>query len=159
MEESLAQMHSGAALAALDAHYQAMPPVAAMHLRIAGFDGDCLRLQAPLVRHVNDKGCAFGGSLVSLMTLAAWGLVTLRLQQAGVAADVFVADSQVRYLAPLYADLDAGARLAADASWERFLADLRGRGRASVSIEAMVRLPDGAAAAQCRARYVAIAKG
>jgi len=159
MEESLAQMHSGAALAALDAHYQAMPPVAAMQLRIAGFDGDCLRLQAPLARHVNDKGCAFGGSLVSLMTLAAWGLVTLRLQQAGVAADVFVADSQVRYLAPLYADLDAGARLAADASWEGFLADLRGRGRASVSIEAVVRLPDGAAAAQCRARYVAIAKG
>jgi thioesterase domain-containing protein len=159
MDESLAQMHFDAALSALDAHYQAMPPVAAMQLRIAGFDGECLRLQAPLVRHVNDKGCAFGGSLVSLMTLAAWGLVTLRLQQAGVPADVFVADSQVRYLAPLYDDLDAGARLAADASWERFLADLRGRGRASMSTEAVVRLPDGAVAAQCRARYVAIAKG
>ena len=40
MDESLAQMHFDAALAALDAHYQAMPPVAAMQLRIAGFDGD-----------------------------------------------------------------------------------------------------------------------
>jgi thioesterase domain-containing protein len=159
MEESLAQMHFDAVLAALDAHYQAMPPVAAMQLRIAGFDGDCLRLQAPLVHHVNDKGCAFGGSLVSLMTLAAWGLVTLRLQRAGVLADVFVADSQVRYLAPLYDNLNAEARLAADASWEPFLADLRGRGRASVSIEACVRLPDAASAARCRARYVAIAKG
>jgi thioesterase domain-containing protein len=159
MHESLAQMHLDAALAVLDAHYQAMPPVAAMQLRIAGFDGGVLHLQAPLARHVNDKGCAFGGSLVSLMTLAAWGLVTLRLQQAGVSADVFVADTQVRYLAPLYADLDAEARLAADASWERLLTDLRDRGRASVSIEACVRLPDGAPAAQCRARYVAIAKG
>jgi len=159
MEESLAQMHSGAALAALDAHYQAMPPVAAMQLRIAGFDGDCLRLQAPLPRHVNDKGCAFGGSLVSLMTLAAWGLVTLRLQQAGMSADVFVADSQVRYLAPLYDDLNAEARLAADGSWGQFIADLRERGRASASIQACVRLPDGGPAAQCRARYVAIAKG
>ena len=159
MDESLAQMHFDAALAALDAHYQAMPPVAAMQLRIAGFDGDCLRLQAPLPRHVNDKGCAFGGSLVSLMTLAAWGLVTLRLQQAGMPADVFVADSQVRYLAPLYDDLNAEARLAVDASWDRFIVDLRERGRASVSIEACVRLPDGGPAAQCRARYVAIAKG
>ena len=159
MDESLAQMHFNAALAALDAHYQAMPPVAAMRLRIAGFDGETLHLQAPLAHHVNDKGCAFGGSLVSLMTLAAWGLVTLRLQQAGLRADVFVADSQVRYLAPLYDDLNAGARLAADASWEQFLADLRERGRASVSIEACVCLPDGAPAAQCRARYVAIAKG
>ncbi len=159
MDESLAQLHFDAALAALDAHYQAMPPVAAMQLRIAGFDGDCLQLQAPLARHVNDKGCAFGGSLVSLMTLAAWGLVTLRLQQAGLSADVFVADSQVRYLAPLFDDLNAEARLAVDADWERFLSDLRGRGRASVSIEACVRLPDAAPAAQCRARYVAIAKG
>ncbi|MCA1714382.1 MAG: thioesterase domain-containing protein, partial [Gammaproteobacteria bacterium] len=62
-------------LSALDAHYQAMPPVSAMRLRIVGFDGDCLRLHAPLGCHVNDKGCAFGGSLGSLMTLAAWGLV------------------------------------------------------------------------------------
>jgi len=159
MDESLAQMHFDAALAALDAHYQAMPPVAAMQLRIAGFDGECLRLQAPLPRHVNDKGCAFGGSLMSLMTLAAWGLVTLRLQQAGLSADVFVADSQVRYLAPLYDDLNAEARLAADAGWDQFVVDLRERGRASASIEAWVRLPDGNPAAQCRARYVAIAKG
>ena len=159
MDESLAQVHCDAGLAALEAHYQAMPPVAAMQLRIAGFDGDCLRLEAPLLRHVNDKGCAFGGSLVSLMTLAAWGLVTLRLQQAGLPADVFVADSQVRYLAPLYDDLDAEARLAVDVDWERFLSDLRERGRASVSVEACVRLPDGGPAAHCRARYGAIAKG
>jgi thioesterase domain-containing protein len=152
MDESLAQMHFDAALAALDAHYQAMPPVAAMQLRIAGFDGECLRLQAPLPRHVNDKGCAFGGSLMSLMTLAAWGLVTLRLQQAGLSADVFVADSQVRYLAPLYDDLNAEARLAADAGWDRFVADLRERGRASASIEACVRQPDGGPAAHSRAR-------
>lgn len=159
MTESLAQMNLIDAMAHLDAHYQAMPPVAAMRLRIAGFDGACLRLQAPLASHVNDKGCAFGGSLGSLMTLAAWGLVTLRLQQAGLTAEVFVADSQVRFLAPLFADLEAQARLAADACWDDFLADLRARGRASVSIEAVVPLPDGGPAARCRARYVAIAKG
>ena len=152
-------MNFDGALAQLDAHYQAMPPVAAMRLQIAGFDGDCLRLQAPLANHVNDKGCAFGGSLASLMTLAAWGLVTLRLQQAGLAADVFVADSQVRYLAPLFADLHVEARLAEGAAWEDFIADLRRRGRASASIDAEVRLPDGAPAAHCRSRYVAIAKG
>ena len=152
-------MNFDGALAQLDGHYQAMPPVAAMMLRIAGFDGHCLRLQAPLASHVNDKGCAFGGSLVSLMTLAAWGLVTLRLQQAGLAADVFVADSQVRYLAPLFDDINAEARLTDDGAWEDFVADLRERGRASVSIQACVRLPDGAQATHCRARYVAIAKG
>src|SRR5690606_40852383 len=81
-------------LRALDAHYQAMPPVAAMQLRIAGYDGDALTLEAPLALHDNDKGCAFGGSLVSLLTLASWGLVTLHVQQAGLDADVFVARSE-----------------------------------------------------------------
>ena len=83
-------------LALIARHFAAMPPVAAMQLRVDGFDGDALRLHAPLAAHVNDKGCAFGGSLASLMTLAAWGVLTLRLQAAGITADVFVADTQVQ---------------------------------------------------------------
>jgi len=145
-------------LQSLAAHYRAMPPVAALQLRIAGFDGDCLRLQAPLSAHVNDKGCAFGGSLASLMTLAGWGLLTVRLQQAALSADVYVADSNVRYRAPLHADLDAEARLADDAPWDAIVAALRERGRARAFVDACVRLPDGGSAAECRARFVAIAK-
>ena len=152
-------MHSDPTLAALAAHYQAMPPVAALRLRIAGYDGDTLRLHAPLAAHVNDKGCAFGGSLASLMTLAGWGLVTLRIQQAGLAADVFVADSEVRFRAPLYADLEAEAALADGESWDAFLATLRDRGRARVFIDAGVRLPAGGVAVESRARFVAVGKG
>lgn len=147
-----------AALDAIAAHYRSMPPVAAMDVRILGYDGDALRLHAPLARHVNDKGCAFGGSLVSLMTLAGWGLVTLRLEQAGIAADVYVADSDVRYLAPLYADLQAEARLDADASWDGFIIALRERGRARALLRARVPLPEGGVATECAARYVAVAR-
>ena len=70
----------------LDDHYRGMPPVAAMQVTIAGYDGSCLRLRAPLSHNVNDKGCAFGGSLSSLMTLAAWGVVNLHVQGAGSSA-------------------------------------------------------------------------
>src|SRR5690606_677520 len=97
------------ALERLRHHYQSMPPVAAMGLSIAGYDGERLQLAAPLSRHVNDKGCAFGGSLASMMTLASWGLVSLRVDAAGIAADVYVADSQVRYLAPLFSDIQVTA--------------------------------------------------
>lgn len=145
-------------LDALLAHYQGMPPVAAMHLRIEGYDDGRLRLHAPLARHVNDKGCAFGGSLVSLMTLASWGLVTLQVQAADLAADVFVADSEVRYLAPLYDDLHAESTLAEGESWEVFLATLRERGRARVAVVSQVPLPGGGVATRCTARYVAIAR-
>jgi len=148
-----------AALQHLDAHYQAMPPVAAMHVSIAGYDGERLRLRAPLAANLNDKGCAFGGSLGSLMTLAAWGLVSLRLQAAGLEADVYVADSRIGYLAPLFADLEAEAELAAEASWDEFIDTLRVRGRARTQLVARVPLPGGGIAAEFAARYVAFRKG
>lgn len=145
-------------LQALLAHYRSMPPVAAMDLAIEDYAGGHLRLRAPLDRHVNDKGCAFGGSLVSLMTLAGWGLVTLQVQAAGLEADVYVADSRVQYLAPLFADLRAEARLEEGGDWSAFAAALRDRGRARVQLVAEVPLPDGGIACRCNARYVAIAR-
>ncbi|MFL6591463.1 MAG: YiiD C-terminal domain-containing protein [Luteimonas sp.] len=145
--------------ALLERHFQSMPPVAALQLRIDGFDGRALTLCAPLAAHVNDKGCAFGGSMASLMTLAAWGLVTVRLASAGFAADVFVADSQVRFHAPLFADLRVRASLADETEWDGFVVRLRERGRAGLHLIADVALPDGAPAASGRLRYVAVAKG
>lgn len=151
-------MPHAAELAQLDAHYQAMPPVAAMRLRIAGYDGRRLRLQAPLAAHLNDKGCAFGGSLASLMTLASWGVVSLLVRRAGLSADIFVADSQVRYRAPLYADLDVVAEPDAEADVAGFVATLRTRGRARLGLVAQARLPEGSVASDFVARYVAILK-
>ena len=58
----------------LDACYRAMPPVAAMGIESAGWDGQRLRLRAPLAANINDKGTVFGGSMASIATLAAWGL-------------------------------------------------------------------------------------
>ncbi len=154
-----APMDERALLAWIDAHYRAMPPVAALQPAPARFEGDALYLSAPLAANVNDKACAFGGSLVSLMTLAGWGLVTLQLRRAGLEADVFVADTEVRYRAPLYADLQAHARLAEGQDWGAIADTLRATGRASAHLVSKVTLPEGGDAVRARARYVAIAKG
>ncbi len=151
-------MNHDDALHRLLAHYQAMPPVAVMQLSIGGYDGQRLQLHAPLAAHVNDKGCAFGGSLASMMTLASWGLVSLYVEAAGLRADVFVADSQVRYLAPLFADLDVEAELAPESDWATFIATLRQRGRARAGVVARAPLHAGGNATEFTARYVAIAK-
>jgi len=142
----------------LDHHYQSMPPVAALRLSVAGYDGASLRLHAPLAANVNDKGCAFGGSLASMMTLAGWGVVTLHIEGAGLDADVYVADSQIRYLAPLYADLDVQAQAAPDGDWQAFIDTLRSRGRARIGISAVAALPGGGTACDLNARFVAIAR-
>lgn len=147
-----------AELGRLTEQFQSMPPVAALQLRVEGFNGGCLRLHAPLAANINDKGCAFGGSLVSLMTLAGWGVVTLHLQHAGLSADVFVADMQVRYRAPLFDDLQAEASLADDQSWDSAMARLHEHGRADLILSSRVRLPDGGIAVESTARYVALVK-
>lgn len=151
-------MHIEAELERLRAWCAAMPPVAAMQVRVDGYRDERLVLRAPLAANVNDKGTAFGGSLVSLMTLAGWGLATLHLRLHGLEADVFVADSQVRYKAPLYDELVASAWLAPDQSWDDFIATFRQRGRARIGVEAEVRLPDGGVATTLAGRYVALAK-
>ena len=152
-------MTGPSALQALQDHFLSMPPVAAMQVAVAGYENGHLSLHAPLSANINDKHCAFGGSLTSLMTLAGWGLVTLQLEAAGLHADVFVADSEVRYLAPLYADLLATASAAEGESWDTFVETLRQRGRARIMVVARVTLPDGGIATEFKGRYVAIRKG
>ncbi|HVK51600.1 MAG TPA: YiiD C-terminal domain-containing protein [Pseudoxanthomonas sp.] len=146
------------ALENLAAYCRGMPPVAAMQVSVGGFDAGQLRLQAPLSANVNDKGTAFGGSLTSIMTVAGWGLVTLHLDLAGEQAEVYVADSAIRYLAPLRDDLVARARFADGEDWDSFLSTLRQRGRARIQVRAWVDLPEGGAATTLEGRFVAIAK-
>ena len=130
----------------------------AMELRIRDYDGDHLAIAAPLAPNINDKGCAFGGSLVSLLTLAGWGLVVLKLRAWNTTCDVYVQDSAVRYLAPVWDDFTAQARLAPGESWDTFASALAARGRARLSVDCRVALADGADACTLQARFVAIAK-
>ncbi len=146
------------ALQELREYCRGMPPVAAMQVEVEGMRGDALRLTAPLAANVNDKGNAFGGSLTSLMTVAGWGLVTLKLRLAGLKAEVYVADSQIRYLAPLYGDLVAEAVFAEGQAWDLFVDTLVQRGRARIQVDARVLLPEGGLATTLSGRYVAIAK-
>src|SRR5699024_9824089 len=61
-----------------------IPLTRAIDLRVRHADADTLILAAPLAPNINDKGCAFGGSLVSLMTIAGWAHVVLALEARGL---------------------------------------------------------------------------
>lgn len=124
-----------------------------VQLHEAGNDMLCLR--APLAPNVNDKGCAFGGSLVSVMTLTGWALVELALRHRGHDCDVFVAESSVRYLAPVWQDFRSEARLADGADWGTFFNTLNARGRARIEISCVIPGEEGKPAATLSARFVA----
>ena len=135
-----------------------IPLARAMQLVVASFDGESLALAAPLAPNVNDKGCAFGGSLASLMTLAGWGLPKLALDAVGVEAEIYVQDSAIRYLAPVWHDFRAVATVAGGESLADFVATLRDKGKARLRVHGRVPLPDGSDAATLEARFVAMMK-
>jgi thioesterase domain-containing protein len=142
---------------ALDARLRSMPPVRALSLRLDAYDGHNLRLRAPLADNINDKGSAFGGSLASAAMLASWGLTQLKLLEAGHAqADVYVQDSTLRYLAPLYDDLVAEAALAQDQGWDTFVAAFAQRGKARATLATELRCADGTVACRFEGRFVAL---
>jgi thioesterase domain-containing protein len=140
----------------LDSPLAAIPLTRAMQIALRDYNGETLTLAAPLAPNVNDKGCAFGGSLSSLATLAGWGVVALKLAELGLSAEIYVQDSTIRYLAPVWGELVAEARLAEGESWDDFLGALAARGRGRVRVVCRVPREEGGDACTLEARFVAI---
>ena len=123
-----------------------IPLARAMDLQLRHHDADMLSLWAPLAPNVNDKGCAFGGSLVSLLTLAGWGLIELGLRAEGLECDIYVGDSQVRYQQPVWGELRGVARFAEGGAMAPLAASLRARGKGRVDVVCEIAGEAGTAA-------------
>ena len=133
-----------------------IPLARSMDVQLSACGSGALSLCAPLAPNANDKGCAFGGSLVSLMTLNGWALVELPLRERGIACDVFVGTSTVRYLAPLWQDFRSEAQLADGSDWADFFTALNARGKAAIEVACSVPNDEGTEpAATLHARFVA----
>ena len=109
-----------------------IPLARAMDLHIGAWDGDRLEMHAPLAPNINDKGCAFGGSLASVMTLAGWSLIHLATDAERLDCDLYVQDCTIRYLAPVWGEIRAVARLDEGESFVAFLDALRPGARLAV---------------------------
>lgn len=131
-----------------------IPLARAMDLELQAHDDDLLVLGAPLAPNVNDKGCAFGGSMASLLTVAGWGLIVLNLRTRGIDCDVYVGDSRLRYHEPVWGELRGVARFSEAGALDALFGGLRerGKGRADVTCEIA---GDGRPAATLEARFVA----
>ncbi|MBS3959153.1 MAG: YiiD C-terminal domain-containing protein [Xanthomonadaceae bacterium] len=140
----------------LQALLDAMPPVRALGLRVDHLGAERIRLAAPLARNFNDKGCAFGGSLASILTLAAWGALEVALHRAGEDVDLYIADSRLEYLAPLYDELQAEAGLPDAETLATLRAKLAARGRGGLTMQAEARDASGRLVARLEGRYAAV---
>ena len=142
--------------AQLQSTLSGMPPLHAIGCDVLEATSEYLLLGAPLALNINDKRNAFGGSMASLMTVACWGLFNLHLLRAGIHAEVYVQDSQIRYLTPVYEDLRAVAQATAGHDWTEALNILHDKGKSRIPMRAAIVLADGREAATLEARFVAL---
>lgn len=156
MNAALNNLEELEGLHTLNAAFSAMPPVNAMAIRAIKFNDGELSVAAPLANNVNDKACAFGGSLVSVMTMAAWGLLTEQCRRENIQAEVFIADSQVRFLAPVFGDLVAQAHLHPDTQWNIFFQTLINKSRARAVVQSAIKNEQGQTLCEMTARFAAI---
>lgn len=129
-----------------------IPLTQAMGIRVAGYDGRCLRLAAPLGPNINHKLTAFGGSLYSLAVLCGWGLLHLKLAEAGLHKHIVIQESSIRYLRPVNQEMLAECRVD-DAGLGRFLRTLEKHDRARISLDVAI-LPGSEPAVEFTGRYV-----
>lgn len=128
-----------------------IPLSRSMGVTVALLDKGVLELSAPLEPNLNHKRTAFGGSLYSLATLAAWGTVRQLLKEAGKEAHVVIRKGALSYVKPVAGEFRARCERPSEADAERFRQSLARKGKARLSLRCEVRSasasPDSAPAA------------
>ena len=115
-----------------------IPLTAAMQLRVLHSGDGRIELLAPLAPNRNHRDTAFGGSLATLGIVTGWALLQQGLRREGVEARIVVQKSECEFLLPVATEFSSESNLPA-AEWSRFLATLRKRHRARITIHSTLR--------------------
>jgi thioesterase domain-containing protein len=130
-----------------------IPISQALGATVTSFDGDSIRIFAPLQPNLNHRNTAFGGSLVTLGILAGWALVNFNLRELGLSCRVVIQKSEMDFLAPVDAEFEAVTRK--PESWDIFVKMLRRRGKARLELSSAI-LQSGQVVARHSGVYVAV---
>lgn len=127
--------------------HEKIPLSAAMGVRVGTASREHVRLWAPFAPNVNDNDTVFGGSTAAIATLAAWTLLHLRLEEAGLRVQLVIQRSRMEYEQPVPGDFEAVCRFSDEFAWERFRTTLTRKGRARIGLAAAVAFQGQRAAA------------
>ena len=133
------------------AYYTLIPISEHMGLRAETYDGQCLRVSAPLANNVNHQQSAFGGSLFSVVALAGWGILQLKITEMDLNCNTVIAGGKVSYELPVFRELVCECRLPPD--YPAFARRLVKKGKASILLETAI-LVDNKPAMTFSGKYV-----
>jgi thioesterase domain-containing protein len=115
----------------------AIPLAAAIGVEASAFDGERLRVRAPIGPNLNVHGTAFAGSLYSVCVLTAWGAVWLALRGRALNARIVVTESRIDYDKAVTADILCQCRFAASAR-DVALNELVATNRAAITLRSTI---------------------
>jgi len=111
---------------------------------------DSVRLAAPLVPNRNHRETVFGGSAVAVAILAAWALLYLKLKQEGFSGHLVIQKNSMTYEHPIVGNFTATSAILDVNAWPRFMNTLKRKGRARISMSAILH---------CQGKRVAALEG
>ncbi len=137
--------------------HEMIPLAKAMGVGVEVSDDRALTLRAPKEQNRNSLNTAFGGSLVSLATLAGYGVVW-ELMKNEKGADktewrIVVKESRAAYRKPVLGDLRAICERPAHAAIAEFKEALARYGKAKLKLKASI-VEDGQTAVDVTAAFV-----
>ncbi len=135
-----------------------LPLARAAQVSIDAYDGETLRLSAPLSENINDKGTAFGGSLYNLCVIAGWGMTHLKALALGLEGDIVVAKGEISYLRPLKDRLVATAHTPEADILEKAQQHHTGLGKSVFHIDVTVPDEGGKTCVKFRGKYAVLAR-
>jgi thioesterase domain-containing protein len=133
-----------------------IPLSAAMQVNVIQATPEFIELRAPLAPNINHRGTAFGGSIVTLATLACWSLLRIRTDDLQPAPRLVVHRSNIEYTKPIPGEFTAVASFPPSVDWQAFLTRYKTWGRARLTLESQI-LSDEIVAAQFSGEFVALA--
>lgn len=126
--------------------HEHIPLSQAMGVMVRTADTGAVCLAAPLAPNINHRHTVFGGSAASVAILAAWTLLHLRLRALDLPARIVIQRGATEYLAPITGDFSALCLSPPEEEWERFVALLRRRGKARLTLFASLFLGEASVA-------------
>lgn len=137
-------MLPGALSDAEEFFHHKIPLTRAMGVRVVAAGSDAFAIEAPVALNYNHLHTAFGGSINAVATLAAYGFLWLELRDQAV--EIVVAESSIRFLAPVRETIRAICSPPATDVLATFRATLRAKGKARLPLHVRVEECKGVAA-------------
>lgn len=115
-----------------------IPLTVAMGVKVLRADIDHITLAAPLAPNINHRESVFGGSASALATLAAWSLVSIRLEAEGNPRKIVIQRGALDYKTPIVDDFEATCKLNDADKWQRFMKILNRKNIARINLTSLL---------------------